>query len=91
MEYIIANIPEKDWCGLRDRLARNGWSITRGGGFDHSWAMLRRGNLQILMEYDRWDEGKISFDQTRQDDVLAQLPDNFLNLYVNIPRCNLEL
>lgn len=78
---VIPNILETDWCHLRDQLIGNGWMIRRGGGLDHAWADLQKADLRILMEYDRWDEGKIEFPAARQSDIRAELPGDFLLSY----------
>lgn len=80
----IFDIDEADWIFSRDYLAGVSWSIERGGGLDHSWAILSKGDLRILMEYDRWTEGKISFDGSQKSEILMEMPKKFVGKYNSI-------
>lgn len=80
-QITIFEIYQLDWNYLRDYLAGEGWAIERGGGLDHSWAKLSKGDLRISMEYDIWVEGEVSFDESQKVEILAALPKDFLEGY----------
>lgn len=74
----IHSITHSDWIALRDHLASNGWTLSKGGGLDHSWATLRQGDLLIEMEYDRWEDGDIAYERTQAARIEALLPAGML-------------
>ena len=78
----IYEILADDWYSLRDeRLPAAGWLKSKGGGLDHSWGRLTKGDLTIYMDYDRWSDGALSFAKIDKDAILAELPDDFIKRY----------
>ncbi|MCZ7450247.1 hypothetical protein O8B93_21930 [Agrobacterium rhizogenes] len=47
------------WYEAISALREHGWSLDMGGGLDHSWAVLERGNLRVEMEYDIWGDEEL--------------------------------
>lgn len=72
----ISDIPQARWIALRDHLAADGWTLTKGGGLDHAWATLCRGELLIEMEWDNWMEGEINYATEQAGLIEAVLPEN---------------
>lgn len=70
----ILDIAQSDWVALRDRLAGQGWTLEKGGGLDHAWATLTRGELLIEMDYDCWFEGEIAYARAQARAIEAVLP-----------------
>ncbi len=70
----ILDIAQSDWVALRDRLAEQGWTLEKGGGLDHAWATLTRGELLIEMDYDCWFEGEIAYARAQAPAIEALLP-----------------
>jgi hypothetical protein len=52
-------IPKDVWHATISALRDEGWSLEKGGGLDHSWAVLERDDMRIEMEYDIWKEGEM--------------------------------
>ncbi|PZR76449.1 MAG: hypothetical protein DI537_44130 [Stutzerimonas stutzeri] len=44
------------WCATIAAVGDEGWSVDKGGGLDHSWAVLERDGIRIEMECDFWAE-----------------------------------
>lgn len=82
-DITIFDIDEADWIDLRDNLAGMDWSMQRGGGLDHSWAILCKGEFRISMEYDRWAEGQVSFDARQKIEILKEMPKDFVARYLS--------
>ncbi|BAP40968.1 hypothetical protein NJC40_15765 [Pseudomonas sp. 21LCFQ02] len=72
----ISDVPRARWIALRDQLAADGWTLIRGGGLDHSWATLHRGEPVIEMQWDNWTEGEITYAQEQAGLIEAQLPED---------------
>ena len=72
----ITVLAHDEWIALRDQLAANGWTLTKGGGLDHAWAALSLGKLVIEMEWDNWMEGEINYAQEQAELIEAFLPEN---------------
>ena len=70
----ITDIAQDDWIALRDQLAADGWTLTKGGGLDHAWAALSLGELVIEMEWDNWMEGEINYATEQAELIEAVLP-----------------
>ncbi|MCR6499476.1 hypothetical protein MUO32_10565 [Shinella sp. CPCC 101442] len=81
MAETVSDIRKDDWFSLRDYLGGHGWDLSKGGGLDHSWATLRKGQLQINMEYDAWAGGEISFPASQKAMVCDELPVEFVHAY----------
>ena len=73
----LSDIPEAQWGDFMHALAGAGWSLTKGGGLDHSWATLvnEAGDL-IVMEYDIWMQGGIKITAADFSPIAAALPPN---------------
>ena len=71
----LSNIPEAQWGDFMHALAGAGWSLTKGGGLDHSWATLANdAGDRIDMEYDIWMQGDITITAHSLNEVAAPLP-----------------
>ncbi|QEI06533.1 hypothetical protein FXN63_12345 [Pigmentiphaga aceris] len=71
----LDNIPEAQWGAFMHALAGAGWTLTKGGGLDHSWATLTNAaGSQIDMVYDIWMQGEITITSADLDEVSAALP-----------------
>lgn len=71
----IHNIPEAQWGAFMHALAGAGWSLTKGGGLDHSWATLANdAGDRIDMVYDIWTQGEITITAGSFNHVAAALP-----------------
>jgi hypothetical protein len=53
-------MPKDLWRATICALTEEGWSVEKGGGLDHSWAVLERNGVRIEMEYDIWREGEMT-------------------------------
>lgn len=47
------------WRAAILALINEGWAVEKGGGLDHSWAVLERDGMRVEMEYDIWAEGEV--------------------------------
>lgn len=72
----ITDIAQDEWVALRDQLAADGWTLTKGGGLDHAWATLYRGELLIEMEWDNWMDGEINYVAEQAELIEAVLPES---------------
>jgi len=69
------NIPEDQWGAFMHALAAAGWTLTKGGGLDHSWARLNNvAGSQIDMVYDIWMQGEITITASDLDEIATALP-----------------
>lgn len=71
----INNIPEAQWGAFMHALAGAGWTLSKGGGLDHSWARLTSASgADIEMTYDIWMQGDITITAENLDEVASALP-----------------
>jgi hypothetical protein len=71
----LSDIPEAQWGAFMHALAGAGWTLTKGGGLDHSWALLANGKgARIDMEYDVWMQGAIEITAPDFAEVASALP-----------------
>ena len=71
----LSNIPEAQWGDFMHALAGAGWTLTKGGGLDHSWATLvNDAGDRIDMEYDVWMQGNIKITAADFTPIAAALP-----------------
>lgn len=71
----LHGIPEAQWGAFMHALAGAGWTLTKGGGLDHSWATLNNDSgSQIDMEFDIWTQGEITITADDLGDVALALP-----------------
>ncbi|UDF32816.1 UNVERIFIED_ORG: hypothetical protein LHK14_23910 (plasmid) [Roseateles sp. XES5] len=66
------------WCAAVAALGDQGWSVEKGGGLDHSWAVLERDGMRIEMEYDIWAEGEMVVVAADAKKLKASLPATLL-------------
>lgn len=62
------------WRAAILALTDEGWSIEKGGGLDHSWAVLEWDGMRIEMEYDMWGEGEMVIAAADAAKLKAHLP-----------------
>lgn len=58
-QMVRLEIPKDLWNAVIFALRDQGWSVDRGGGLEHSWAVLEREGRRLEMNYDIWKEGEI--------------------------------